>query len=106
MGIGFSLGANVLTRYLAEEGDNSRFISGCVLGCVSRLISVGAHSTHLQFVHISRGICNRTIKSTIHISSMQSDPNSVPSLTNADSCRHPSDVYFIPKEWAPTYKML
>jgi len=33
LGIGFSLGANVLTRYLAEEGENSRLNSGCVLGC-------------------------------------------------------------------------
>ena len=38
MGIGYSLGANVLTRYLAEEGENSRLVSGCVLGCVRRYI--------------------------------------------------------------------
>jgi hypothetical protein len=37
LGIGFSLGANVLTRYLGEEGENSRLMSGCVLGCVSIL---------------------------------------------------------------------
>lgn len=37
LGVGFSLGANVLTRYLAEEGDRSRLISGCAIGCVSIL---------------------------------------------------------------------
>ncbi|TCD69717.1 hypothetical protein EIP91_006484 [Steccherinum ochraceum] len=31
LGIGFSLGANVLTRYLAEEGERSRLNAGCVL---------------------------------------------------------------------------
>ena len=34
LGIGFSLGANVMTRYLAEEGDYSRLLSGCALACV------------------------------------------------------------------------
>lgn len=34
IGIGFSLGANVLTRYLAEEGEKSRLIAGCALACV------------------------------------------------------------------------
>ncbi|KZT05358.1 AB-hydrolase YheT [Laetiporus sulphureus 93-53] len=33
LGLGFSLGANVLTRYLAEEGENSRLSSACVLAC-------------------------------------------------------------------------
>ncbi|KAG6850229.1 hypothetical protein H0H93_016076 [Arthromyces matolae] len=33
IGLGFSLGANVLTRYLAEEGTYSRIISGCALAC-------------------------------------------------------------------------
>ncbi len=34
LGVGFSLGANVLTRYLAQEGDKSRLLAGCALGCV------------------------------------------------------------------------
>ncbi len=34
LGLGFSLGANVLTRYLGEEGINSKIHSGCVLACV------------------------------------------------------------------------
>ncbi|KAJ7063282.1 Alpha/Beta hydrolase protein [Mycena amicta] len=33
LGLGFSLGANVLTRYLAEEGEHSRLASGCTLAC-------------------------------------------------------------------------
>lgn len=36
LGIGFSLGANVLTRYLAEEGEHSRLKAGCVLASVSK----------------------------------------------------------------------
>ena len=35
LGLGFSLGSNVLTRYLAEEGDESLLQSACVLACVS-----------------------------------------------------------------------
>ena len=34
LGLGFSLGANVLTRYLGEEGAQSRISSACVLACV------------------------------------------------------------------------
>lgn len=34
LGLGFSLGANVLTRYLAEEGENSRPAAACVVACV------------------------------------------------------------------------
>ena len=37
LGLGFSLGANVLTRYLGEEGAQSRLSSGCVLACVCLL---------------------------------------------------------------------
>lgn len=35
IGIGFSLGANVIIRYLAEEGEQSRLTAACALGCVS-----------------------------------------------------------------------
>jgi predicted alpha/beta-fold hydrolase len=34
LGLSFSLGANVMTRYVAEEGECSRLKSACVLGCV------------------------------------------------------------------------
>ncbi|KAH9944761.1 AB-hydrolase YheT [Amylocystis lapponica] len=33
VGLGFSLGANVLTRYLGEEGEHSRLVAGCILAC-------------------------------------------------------------------------
>jgi len=33
VGIGFSLGANILTRYVAEEGESCRLVSACVLAC-------------------------------------------------------------------------
>ncbi|KAF9653105.1 AB-hydrolase YheT [Thelephora ganbajun] len=33
LGIGFSLGANVITRYVAEEGDQCRLVSAVALGC-------------------------------------------------------------------------
>lgn len=35
LGLGFSLGANVVTRYLAEEGTQTRLHAACVLACVS-----------------------------------------------------------------------
>jgi predicted alpha/beta-fold hydrolase len=34
-GVGFSMGAGILIRYLAEEGASSRLVSGCALACVS-----------------------------------------------------------------------
>ncbi|OJA21619.1 hypothetical protein AZE42_01663 [Rhizopogon vesiculosus] len=33
LGLSFSLGANVMTRYVAEEGECSRLKSACILGC-------------------------------------------------------------------------
>ena len=33
-GLGFSLGSNVLTKYIAEEGEQTRLHSGCALACV------------------------------------------------------------------------
>ncbi|KAJ7158691.1 AB-hydrolase YheT [Mycena filopes] len=33
LGLGFSIGGNVLIRYLAEEGEDSRLSSACILGC-------------------------------------------------------------------------
>lgn len=41
LGLGFSLGANVLTRYVAEEGDRSRLSSACALACVRLMIITG-----------------------------------------------------------------
>jgi hypothetical protein len=34
LGLAFSLGASVLTRYVAEEGESCRLISACALACV------------------------------------------------------------------------
>lgn len=34
LGLGFSLGANVMTRYIAEEGQRCRLRSACILACV------------------------------------------------------------------------
>jgi len=39
LGIGFSLGANILTRYVAEEGEECRLISTCVLACPWDLVA-------------------------------------------------------------------
>ncbi|KAJ7274331.1 Alpha/Beta hydrolase protein [Mycena haematopus] len=33
LGLGFSIGGNVLIRYLGEEGENSLLCSACILGC-------------------------------------------------------------------------
>ncbi|KAJ7839133.1 Alpha/Beta hydrolase protein [Mycena olivaceomarginata] len=33
LGVGFSMGAGILIRYLAEEGTASRLVSGCALAC-------------------------------------------------------------------------
>ncbi|KAH9034309.1 AB-hydrolase YheT [Lactarius hengduanensis] len=33
LGLGFSLGANILTRYVAEEGESCRLVSACTLAC-------------------------------------------------------------------------
>jgi predicted alpha/beta-fold hydrolase len=55
LGIGFSLGANVLIRYLGEEGEQSRIHAACALACVrvfmSRLLILSADR------HSSHGIC-------------------------------------------------
>ena len=34
LGLGFSLGANILTRYVAEEGESCRLVSACALASV------------------------------------------------------------------------
>lgn len=45
LGLGFSLGANVLTRYLAEEGENSRLAAACALACVSYMTVDGVDTS-------------------------------------------------------------
>ncbi|KAJ7455390.1 Alpha/Beta hydrolase protein [Mycena galericulata] len=43
LGLGFSIGGNVMLRYLAEEGVNSRLCSGCILGCPWDLVTNNDH---------------------------------------------------------------
>ncbi|EIW60478.1 AB-hydrolase YheT [Trametes versicolor FP-101664 SS1] len=50
IGIGFSLGANVLTRYLAEEGEKSRLVAGCALACPWDLVASSDHLSS-RFFH-------------------------------------------------------
>lgn len=49
LGVGFSLGSNVLTRYLGEEGEATRLHSACVLACVREFRSLPIH----EFAHFS-----------------------------------------------------
>lgn len=57
-GLGFSLGANVMVRYLGEEGERSRLRAGCVLGCVREPhLSMSAHVTHVR--NFSHGISSK-----------------------------------------------
>lgn len=43
LGLGFSLGANVMTRYLAEEGEDSRMAAACAVACVGYAIGYTAY---------------------------------------------------------------
>jgi len=58
LGLGYSLGANVMTRYLAEEGEQSRLVSGCALACPWDLAknSAGLSSTVAGKYVYSRGM--------------------------------------------------
>jgi predicted alpha/beta-fold hydrolase len=57
LGLGFSLGANVLTRYVAEEGESCRLVSACALASVCIL----SLFTHFSFLihNFSLGIYSR-----------------------------------------------
>ena len=48
--LGFSLGANILTRYVAEEGKSCRLVSACALASVCIL-------SFSPFTHFSLLIC-------------------------------------------------
>jgi len=57
LGLGFSLGSNILTRYLGEEGHQTRVHAACVLSCVSSLFLV----VFVKCSHIfSHGILSKT----------------------------------------------
>jgi len=49
LGLGFSLGANVLTRYLGEEGEQSLISSACVLACPWDL-QLNSHGLETSFL--------------------------------------------------------
>ncbi|TFK80926.1 AB-hydrolase YheT [Polyporus arcularius HHB13444] len=58
IGVGFSLGANVLTRYVAQEGPNCRLAAGCALGSPWDLL-VSSDRLESRFLHrhiYSRGM--------------------------------------------------
>lgn len=61
MGIGFSLGANVMTRYLGEEGEASRLMSACVLGCV-RFTLISSLILDLKSFPVAMGSCRKQRK--------------------------------------------
>jgi len=56
LGVGFSLGANVLVKYLAQEGEQSRLASGCALGCPWDLVK---NSDHLETTWLQRNIYSK-----------------------------------------------
>lgn len=58
IGLGFSLGANVLTRYVAEEGEESRLVAGCAVACPWDLLEDcnGLLSTFLGTQVYSKGM--------------------------------------------------
>jgi len=62
LGLGFSLGANVMTRYVALEGRNCRLSSACVLGCpwdlsqVTRRLEKGFFSRHIYSKGMGRNV--------------------------------------------------
>ncbi|KAL1741532.1 Alpha/Beta hydrolase protein [Schizophyllum fasciatum] len=64
LGIGFSLGANVLTRYLAQDGSESRLVSGCALACPWDLAanSDGLVSTFLGTHIYSKGMARNLLR--------------------------------------------
>ncbi|GJJ12386.1 hypothetical protein Clacol_006628 [Clathrus columnatus] len=62
LGIGFSLGANVLTRYLGEEGYNSQLVSGCALACPWDLLRF---SDHIESSWFHRNIYSRALAQSI-----------------------------------------
>ncbi|KAK7453463.1 hypothetical protein VKT23_011736 [Stygiomarasmius scandens] len=82
LGMGFSLGANVLVRYLAEEGERSRLLSGCALGCPWDLTR---NNDALENTFIGRNIYSKGMASNLlrvlgrHASRLRSPPPPSPS---------------------------
>lgn len=66
VGIGFSLGANVLTRYLGEEGIRSRLVAGLALACVRIFPLIYVWLSYLQYYCFSLGTWKRTCRGALH----------------------------------------
>ncbi|EGN92460.1 hypothetical protein SERLA73DRAFT_191112 [Serpula lacrymans var. lacrymans S7.3] len=77
LGLSFSLGANVMTRYIAEEGEQSRLMSGCILACPWDL---AANNGRLLETYIGRNIYSKGMGSNLlnllrrHIVPLTQDP--------------------------------
>ncbi|KAG1890972.1 AB-hydrolase YheT [Suillus subluteus] len=76
LGLSFSLGANVMTRYVAEEGERSRLKSACVLGCPWNL---AANASKLLATYIGRHVYSKGMGRNLvnllkrHVSTFASD---------------------------------
>ncbi|KAI0273611.1 AB-hydrolase YheT [Gloeopeniophorella convolvens] len=62
LGLGFSLGANILTRYVAEEGEGCRLISACTLACPWDL---AANSSHVDNSWLHRNVYAYTMTNNL-----------------------------------------
>ncbi|KAF9464677.1 AB-hydrolase YheT [Collybia nuda] len=83
LGLGFSLGANVMTRYLAEEGEKSRLQSACALACLTRPLepwdleqnNIGLLSSFLGKHVYSKGMGGNLLNLLKrHLHALQADP--------------------------------
>ncbi|KAF9246540.1 AB-hydrolase YheT [Melanogaster broomeanus] len=78
LGLSFSLGANVMTRYIAEEGEQCRFESACVLGCPWNLTAncQKLSSTYIGHHLYSRGMGQNLVNVLKkHVTSLSQDPD-------------------------------
>ncbi|KAL4067606.1 Alpha/Beta hydrolase protein [Scleroderma yunnanense] len=71
LGLGFSLGANVMTRYIAEEGQRCRLRSACILACPWNLNANNdkLNSTYLGLHVYSKGMGRNLVnmlKKSVH----------------------------------------
>ncbi|KAF8308724.1 Alpha/Beta hydrolase protein [Cantharellus anzutake] len=62
LGIGFSLGANVLTRYVSEEGEQCRLTAACVMACPWDNLK---NSDKLEKRFINRAIYSKAMGGTL-----------------------------------------
>ncbi|KAF8754603.1 alpha/beta hydrolase fold [Rhizoctonia solani] len=94
-GLGFSLGANVLVRYLGEEGEKSRLDAGCALGCPWNLVD---NSKNLEGSFFYRNVYSRAMGGNLlkllsrHLKTLAKLPPSrlTPHIPKAFSLRSPT----------------